>query len=1209
MKIIIVWNKVFLVLMEQQNSQFKSYFLGTLDAEELDGIELQILEEKEFAEMLELAENDLIEEYLDGGLSINDQKAFEQNYLISVSRRKKVEFLKAIKTFAKHQSKIIKAPKPSFFETLKLKFSLRPPLLAFGTIALICTVGITSFFVWKNSTNKSEVLISLNKVYKNERPLDSRISDFDYAPKVEGTRGAKDKENEEFILTKSVAGGEVLKNPTVENFHALGQVYLTEKDFDKAIEQFEKAIRQNPNISKLHNDLGVALLEKGKIAKVKCEEKTKQKQECDEEKEPYLLSFAKANEEFAKAIELDKTSFEAAFNQALSIQELNLPTQAKEAWQNYLNLDSTSKWADEARKNLETIETQKPVSKNKDEILRDFLAAKDAGDDDKAWEIISRNREMITGKLIPQQLTFLFVDSKTTGDETKSKIALDALVYVGKLEEEKSGDFFWRDLAKYYKNVSGNKIANLKSAQDSFRKGNELCLNGKYQDAFYEFESARTMFSKSKNIFEPKLLDTMTTYVKTRLGKLKESSNELLELADVCKENNYKWLHSQALLWLGINANSLKLFSDSISYLDKALVSAVETNDLYGQEQILGTISTTYFQIGQYDKALVFTQRNLELSKLPDTTPRQKWRDLSSAGKLFYELNFLHTSILVEQEALFLSINYLDEKTFDYTNYIDLGLMYGKFGDFEKAFEFIAKGQNTAESFVGRFKELCFAYTNLKLGHINRQTKNYQQAAENYEQAIKFYDSDEFQANGYEAHKGLLLNYLAENNDDDFQKELPNLIEIFNDYRTKIREEENRNSFFDNEQDVYDIAVDYEFGKTDLIAAFDYVEESRARSLLDLQNSDIQVLMRENQPDIKFPANLQKPLKLNQIQAEMPENTQLLEYSVLQDKVLIWSITKYSLNAVKTDISADSLQKKVSNYQELVSKNIEPDAQLNLSKELYQLLITPIKDKLDVSKEVFIIPDKVLTQLSFATLFSGKYLIEEFKISYSPSANIFLICSGKAKDLNSQTPEMLLSIGNPTFNQTEYKNKLPLLPSAKIEAEEVAKVYKNPIVLTENNAIKGRIKENLKTADVVHFAGHYLVDEHLPLLSIFVLAGSKESSLANYEIIGEKFSHTRLIVLSACETGVETYYKGEGMIGASRTFLATGVPIVVASQWSVDSEATKDLMIRFHNLRKTEKLSTVEALRQSQTEMLKSEKYKQPYYWAAFASIGGYAQF
>jgi CHAT domain-containing protein len=81
------------------------------------------------------------------------------------------------------------------------------------------------------------------------------------------------------------------------------------------------------------------------------------------------------------------------------------------------------------------------------------------------------------------------------------------------------------------------------------------------------------------------------------------------------------------------------------------------------------------------------------------------------------------------------------------------------------------------------------------------------------------------------------------------------------------------------------------------------------------------------------------------------------------------------------------------------------------------------------------------------------------------------------------------------------------------------------------------------------------------------------------------------------------------MIGASRTFLATGVPLVVASQWAVYSEATAPLMIDFHRRRTTQKLSTVEALRQSQLEMLKNEKYRQPYYWAAFIALGGYSKF
>jgi CHAT domain-containing protein len=153
--------------------------------------------------------------------------------------------------------------------------------------------------------------------------------------------------------------------------------------------------------------------------------------------------------------------------------------------------------------------------------------------------------------------------------------------------------------------------------------------------------------------------------------------------------------------------------------------------------------------------------------------------------------------------------------------------------------------------------------------------------------------------------------------------------------------------------------------------------------------------------------------------------------------------------------------------------------------------------------------------------------------------------------------------------------------------------------------------ENLRKSDIVHFAGHYIVDEHSPLLSSFVLAGDtkEDSSLANYEIISEKLLHTRLIVLAACQTGVEQYYNGEGMIGASRTFLTTGIPLVVASQWSVNSEASKEIMIHFHQYRRTEKLSTANALRHSQLEMLQDEKFKEPYYWAAFALVGGYAQF
>jgi CHAT domain-containing protein len=59
-------------------------------------------------------------------------------------------------------------------------------------------------------------------------------------------------------------------------------------------------------------------------------------------------------------------------------------------------------------------------------------------------------------------------------------------------------------------------------------------------------------------------------------------------------------------------------------------------------------------------------------------------------------------------------------------------------------------------------------------------------------------------------------------------------------------------------------------------------------------------------------------------------------------------------------------------------------------------------------------------------------------------------------------------------------------------------------------------------------------------------------------------SKPKLIVLSACETGSELFNRSEGAVGIARTFLALGAPMVVASQWKVDSEQTKELMIALH---------------------------------------------
>lgn len=108
-----------------------------------------------------------------------------------------------------------------------------------------------------------------------------------------------------------------------------------------------------------------------------------------------------------------------------------------------------------------------------------------------------------------------------------------------------------------------------------------------------------------------------------------------------------------------------------------------------------------------------------------------------------------------------------------------------------------------------------------------------------------------------------------------------------------------------------------------------------------------------------------------------------------------------------------------------------------------------------------------------------------------------------------------------------------------------------------------------------------------------------------------KLPHARLVVLSACQTGIERQYKGEGAVSIARPFLVAGVPLVVASLWPVDSEATEKLMVSFHQHRTRDQLTTATALRRAQQEMIAGAdtRYREPYYWAAFTAIGGYTSY
>jgi CHAT domain-containing protein len=90
-----------------------------------------------------------------------------------------------------------------------------------------------------------------------------------------------------------------------------------------------------------------------------------------------------------------------------------------------------------------------------------------------------------------------------------------------------------------------------------------------------------------------------------------------------------------------------------------------------------------------------------------------------------------------------------------------------------------------------------------------------------------------------------------------------------------------------------------------------------------------------------------------------------------------------------------------------------------------------------------------------------------------------------------------------------------------------------------------------------------------------------------------------IAVLSACQTGLGRAHDA-GIIGLSRAFQIAGVPLVVMSLWSVDDQATSQLMQAFVKHLETQFPS--EALRQAMLEV--KQDYSEPSKWASFVIFG-----
>ncbi|MEM7175939.1 MAG: CHAT domain-containing protein, partial [Chlamydiota bacterium] len=152
-------------------------------------------------------------------------------------------------------------------------------------------------------------------------------------------------------------------------------------------------------------------------------------------------------------------------------------------------------------------------------------------------------------------------------------------------------------------------------------------------------------------------------------------------------------------------------------------------------------------------------------------------------------------------------------------------------------------------------------------------------------------------------------------------------------------------------------------------------------------------------------------------------------------------------------------------------------------------------------------------------------------------------------------------------------------------------------------ASKQAFIDHASSYKILHLAMHAYTRDENPLFSSLVFAEEKEESYLYISDIYTLQLQAELAVLSACNTGVGKWLKGEGVMSLARAFRYAGCPSIAMSLWQADDKATREIMTLFYQALYTGQEKD-KALRIAKQSYLKQTGRAHPHYWSAFVLVG-----
>lgn len=341
------------------------------------------------------------------------------------------------------------------------------------------------------------------------------------------------------------------------------------------------------------------------------------------------------------------------------------------------------------------------------------------------------------------------------------------------------------------------------------------------------------------------------------------------------------------------------------------------------------------------------------------------------------------------------------------------------------------------------------------------------------------------------------------------------------------------------------------------------------------------------------------PEVLESVQADLPVGTLVLAPVVLDDRLILLTLTRERVHSVDVDLTRDALARRLGRLLRALRAGLVDDQGWAVSQgdTLGEALLLPIADQLEGIDTIALSPTGPLRQLPPGLLrLNGDWLDRDRAVVSITHTDALL-----GGSLPTVRGEGLLLLGNPDHT----------LPGAEAEVTALHARYPAADTLLGDAATRDQLTAHTAGRDVLHLATHGRIDPDVPERSHLVLAGGDQLAYGDIPGLAPWLTDTELVVLSACESGLPVQVQGtddEGRVlisidGLASQFRRAGVDTLLASLWKVDDAATTALMLHFY-----EQLAAGQdvhrALAAAQAEVRQTPGWEHPYFWAAWTLVG-----